>query len=122
MKKSIVATILFVIVIVVCISIYWVSRQNILGNIHYACRKPTSNSSDFTFKGKSGDTLKFVFSSNIENGSLNIMLYDSNGTMVYQLDSAKELITYFTLEKSDTYMLISEYIDFIGDFEIKVIK
>ena len=40
--------------------------------------------------------------------------------MIYELDKAKALETYFTFEKTDTYTLKAEYVDLVGNYEIAV--
>ena len=121
-RKGIAAGIVVVIAAIVFLSVYWITRANTLGNINFSCREQTSSISDFTFEGESGDKLKFSFSSKVDGGSLDIILRDSQGAAVYELDQAKELVTWFTLEKTDTYTLAAEYSDFVGNFKIKVTK
>lgn len=41
---------------------------------------------------------------------------------MYELDKAKELETYFTFEKTDTYILKAEYVDFVGEYKVEVYK
>ncbi len=67
-------------------------------------------------KGK----IKFSFKSSVEAGELDIVLYDSDGNIVYELDKAKALETYCTLEKADTYTLSAKYNDFVGNYKIVV--
>ncbi|MCI9079709.1 MAG: hypothetical protein HFH68_12460 [Lachnospiraceae bacterium] len=119
-RKSIAVGIIVMIGMVVSLSIYGITKSNTLGNITYSCKQQTSSISDFTFEGERGDNLKFSFSSNVENGSLDIMLCGSDGNTVYELDRAKELVTWFTLEKADTYTLVAEYSNFVGNFKIKI--
>lgn len=78
--------------------------------------------SNISFSGEAGEKIKFSFRSHIESGDLELVLYDSNGNAVYELDQAKALETYFVLEKSDTYTLEAEYKDFIGNYKIVVYK
>ena len=40
--------------------------------------------------------------------------------MVYELDDAKRLETFYTLNTSDTYMVVAEYKEFVGDFKVTV--
>ena len=82
----------------------------------------TTSNSNISFTGQAGEKIKFSFRSNIEDGELEIILYDSDGNAVYELDQAKALETYFVLEKSDTYTLEAEYTNFIGDYKIAVYK
>ena len=81
-----------------------------------------TTASDISFSGEAGERIKFSFRSNIVNGELNMVLYDSNGNVVYTLDEAKALETFFTLDSSGTYTLAAECKDFIGEYKIKVYK
>ena len=84
--------------------------------------EPVTNSSNISFLGEAGDKIKFSFASDIESGELDIVLYDSEENVVYELDRAKELETFYVLNNSDTYTLGAEYSDFVGKFKIKVYK
>ncbi len=75
-----------------------------------------TTTSIISFSGKAGDRIKFSFKSNIISGDLDIVLYDSAGNEVYTLDKAKELETFFTLERSDTYTLAAKCNNFIGQY------
>ena len=77
---------------------------------------------DISFSGEEGERIKFSFRSNIVNGELNMVLYDSAGNAVYTLDEAKALETFYTLDSSGTYTLAAECKDFIGEYKIKVYK
>ncbi len=65
--------------------------------------EPSSVISDVTFLGKAGERIKFSFTSDIESGDLDIILYDPNGDAVYEMDRAKALETFFNLKSSGTY-------------------
>lgn len=91
-----------------------------LGNMNYACTKPETSNSTISFSAEAGSKIKFSFASVIEDGELDIILYDSDGNQVYELDRAKELETFFTLDDTDTYTLAAEYQDFVGNFHVKV--
>ena len=84
--------------------------------------EPVTNSSNISFLGEAGDKIKFSFASDIESGELDMVLYDSEENVVYELDRAKELETFYVLNNSDTYTLAAEYSDFVGEFKIKVYK
>lgn len=56
----------------------------------------------------------------MESGNLVITLRDSAGNVVYELDDAKKLETFYTLTATDTYMVVAEYEDFMGDFKVEV--
>lgn len=49
-------------------------------------------------------------------------LYDSDGNVVYELDRAKALETYYIFNKTDRYTLVAEYSDFVGNYKITVYK
>lgn len=56
----------------------------------------------------------------MRDGELDMVLYGSDGSAVYELDRAKALETFFTLDNSDTYTLAAECQDFIGNYKISV--
>ncbi|MDE7390078.1 MAG: hypothetical protein K2M82_03965 [Lachnospiraceae bacterium] len=110
------------VLVVALLYIYFSSSLTSFGNISYMCTSPKTNVSTISFYAEEGDRLKFSFESDIENGDLEITLRDSNGNDMYTLDDAKELVTYFTLDKTDTYELSAEYNDFVGKFKVNVKK
>ena len=63
--------------------------------------------------------IKFSFESDIKSGNLDIELTDSKGNVVYNLGKARKLVTYYTLENTDTYKLSADYSGFTGYFKIK---
>lgn len=115
-KKNIIFTIF--ILVVALSSIVFFTRPKALGNMTNTFDKPTTSASDILFTGQANNKIKFSFQSNVEAGELDIVLYDSNGNVVYELDKAKALETYYTLEKTDTYTLTAEYSDFVGSYKI----
>lgn len=117
-KKGIIIGV--VAVIAVLLSAWLLTRPKTLGNMNHTYTEPTTSTSEISFEGETGDKIKISFASNIENGELDIILYDSQGNAVYELDRAKELETFFTFDNSDTYTLTAEYSNFIGNFNIKV--
>lgn len=119
-KKNMILTL--AVIIVVSLSVWFFTRPEALGNITQTFSEPTSNTSNISFSGEINERIKFSFRSDVETGELNIVLYDSNGNIVYELDEARALETYFTFEKTDTYTLKVEYIDFVGNYEVKVYK
>ncbi len=121
MKKKIILTGITVTAFLI-LAIYLFNRPQLLGNMKSSCTEQTTTTSDITFSGKAGDKIKFSFRSNIENGDLNMILYDSNNHAVYTLDQAKALECFFTLDASDTYTLAAECNNFIGKYNIKVYK
>lgn len=82
--------------------------------------KPISNSNTFSFLAEAGDKFKISFSSKIEEGSLDIYIYDSAENIVHELDQARELEEYITLEEKGEYILVATYHDFVGKFKIVV--
>lgn len=117
-KKSILISVSMIIVIVVIL--YLSTRPKPLGNIAQRYTEQTTSTSDISFLGEEGGRIKFSFISNIQSGNLDIILCDSEGNVVYELDSARALETYFTFDYSDTYILIAECRDFIGTYEVEV--
>lgn len=117
-KKNIVLCTIIVIIIIVG---GWILlRPQALGNINASFDEPTTNVSNFSFVAEDGDRVKFSFQSDISAGELEIIVCSSNGSVVYVLDHAKLLETFFTFDSADTYTLQAEYTDFIGSFKIAV--
>ena len=79
-----------IIVLAVVLSIWLLTRPKELGNIRQAYSKPETSTSNISFSGEAGDRIKFSFASNIKNGDLDIIVYDSKGNDAYKLDRAKE--------------------------------
>lgn len=120
MKRKILLSALFVAVVVVFVSVWFLVRPQALGNMNHSYTESTTSSSDFSFSGESGERIKFSFASDIKSGDLDIVLYDSKGNIVYELDKARELETYYTLGNTDTYTLSAEYTNFVGNFKVAV--
>ena len=91
-----------------------------LGNMSNEYSKQVTTSSDISFVGEAGNRIKFVLESNVISGNLDMTLYDSDGNAVYTLDNAKELATYFILERSTTYTLVAKCDNFVGTYKIFV--
>lgn len=119
-KKTIIIWI--IIIAAAVIGIYLLTRPTVLGNMKNSYTEQITTASDVSFSGEAGERIKFSFRSNIVNGELNMVLYDSVGNEVYRLDEAKALETFFTLDSSETYTLAAECKDFIGEYKIKVYK
>lgn len=119
MKKKIIILTIFILVIILSSSIFS-TRSKALGNMTNTFDKPTTNTSEILFSSQANDKIKFSFKSNVEAGELDIILYDSIGNVVYELDKAKALETYCTLEKTDTYTLKADYSDFVGSYKVTV--
>lgn len=121
MKKGPIAAGLIV-VIAFAAGIWLTFRPAVLGNINRACTEPETSISTISFSGEAGDRIKLSFRSSIEDGNLEIVVYNAKGTVVKELDRAKRLETFFTLEDANTYTLEAKYQDFIGNFQITVYK
>jgi hypothetical protein len=107
-------------VIVTITSVYFFTRPALLGNMANNYTEQATLNSDFSFEGEANDRIRFLFKSNVESGTLDMILYDSQDNIVYTLDKAKSLEAFYTLEKSDTYTLEANCDKFIGKYEIKV--
>ncbi len=115
-KKYIISCIL--VVAAGMISLYLLTRPTVLGNMSNEYSKQVTTTSDISFVGEAGNRIKFVFGSNVISGNLDMTLYDSDGNAVYTLDNAKELVTYYILERSSTYTLAAECDNFVGTYKI----
>ena len=91
-----------------------------LGNMTRDFVNTVTGTSSISFAGVVNEKIKLSFKSNIEDGELDIFLYDSNGNVVYELDRAKALETYYVLGKTDNYTLTAQYADFVGNYKISV--
>jgi len=98
----------------------FIGRSESLGNMTRQFREPATGASSISFAGEANEKIKLSFTSNIEAGKLDIVLYDSGGSVVYELDKAKALETYYTFDKEDMYTLMAEYEEFVGDYKIAV--
>lgn len=118
-KKNLILCVIGV-MLVILVSIWLFVHSRTLGNMNHSYAQPTTNNSEFSFSGKEGEKLRIIFTSDVKSGDLDILLYDSNGNVVYELDKAKELCTFYTLENTDTYTLSAECNQFVGDFKILI--
>ena len=124
-KKGTIIGIVIIIMVVVFFGGGWLwmrARSRVLGNMNLAFAEPVTSASNVSFKGEAGDKIKIKFSADKRNENLEIFLYDSEGNVVYELDNAKELVAYYTLEKTDEYTLTAEYSDYEGKFKVAVYK
>lgn len=96
-------------------------NSNVLASMNHSYPQSETGISNVTFNAMAGDEIKISFESDIENGELNIILYDSQHNAVYQLDHASLSIP-FTVGRTDTYTMAAEYIDFVGNFRLIVRK
>lgn len=121
-KRILIAGITIVLIAIIVIGIYFLTSPKLLGNMTHSYSEQTNTTSNISFAGEAGDKIKFSFRSNVEDGNLDMILYDSKGNVVYELDNAKALETFFDLPNSGAYTLASECDSFIGGYEIKVYK
>ena len=106
MKKKI-FIIAVLVVVIGMIGIYLFTRPKVLGNMSNSSSEQITETFDVSFSGETGDRIRFSLKADITNGNLDMTVYDSAGNEVYVLDSAKELETFLTLERSDTYTLVA---------------
>lgn len=90
--------------------------------MHHACLQPETSVSTASFSGQAGDQVKFSLSSNVKSGLLDVFLLDSQGNMVKRFGQAKQLVTFVTLNQTDTYTLRAEYDGFTGDFSAAIYR
>lgn len=117
-KKSLIVGAVVIVLIVIGVGLF--NRPTVLGNMNHKFEEPTTSISNITFSGEAGERIKFSFRSNVATGELDILLYDSEGDLVYELDKARELETFYTFNKTDIYKLVAQYSDFVGDYKITV--
>ncbi len=105
-------------------ALWFLSRPEKLGNINhsFSAAESVTDRSTISFSAREGDRIRFYFSSNVEKGDLEIILYDSAGNQVEELDQAKELVTYLTMRYDDNYTLAAEYMNFVGNFKVDVTR
>lgn len=107
----------------IAVSFIWLTnRPKALGNLNhsFSSSDPATNTSTISFFAEKDDRIRFYIASDIEQGNLDIVLYDSEGNLVKELDQARELVTYLTMHYDDTYTLAAEYTDFAGSFKAEV--
>ncbi len=121
MKKKCIILISFILILAVgIIGSYLLTRPTVLGNMSNEYSKQVTTTSDISFVGEAGTRIKFILESDAISGTLDMTLYDSDGTAVYTLDNAKESVTYFILERSTTYTLVAKCDNFVGTYKIFV--
>lgn len=79
-----------------------------------------TNTSTISFLAEKGDKIRFYIASDIKQGNLDIVLYDSEGNPVEELDQARRQVAYLTMHYNDTYTLATKYTDFVGSFKAEV--
>ena len=88
---------------------------NTKGNITTA----NSSGSGGTFKGKKGEKVDFFCNSIVKQGTLAIVLKDSNGKMVKNFEANKDYKEQISLDKDGEYDFSVKYENFVGTFDIK---
>ncbi len=122
-KSTIIGIVIIIMVVVLFAGWLWMRESSrFLGDMNLVFAEPITSASTVSFKGEAGDKIKIKFSANKRNENLEIILYDSEGNAVYELDNAKEIVAYYILEKTDEYTLTAEYRDYVGKFKVKVQK
>jgi len=117
MKKKV---IIAIIVVCVLVGAGLLVYPKAVGNMKHSFAEATTSSSSFSFSGRRNEKIKFSFASDIKSGDLVVTLRDSKGAVIYELDDAKKLETFYTLAVADTYKVVAEYEEFIGDFKVAV--
>ena len=121
MKKKYIILIISVFAVTAGImGVYLLARPTVLGNMSNKYSKQVTTTSDISFTGEAGSRIKFVFKSDVMSGNLDMTLYDAAGNAVYTLDNAKELASYFRLERSGTYTLVASCDNFVGTYKVIV--
>lgn len=122
-KGTIIGIVIIIMVVVLFDGWLWLrASSRALGNMNLVFSEPVTSASAFSFKGEAGDKIKIKFAADKRNENLEIILYDSEGNAVYELDNAKEIVAYYILEKTDEYTLTAEYSDYEGKFKVAVYK
>ncbi|MDR1664257.1 MAG: hypothetical protein LBR83_04955 [Clostridiales bacterium] len=111
-----------VIAMVTIASVYFFTRPALLGNMAHNYTEQTTQNAKFSFAGEANERIKFSFKSKVESGNLDMVLYDSQGNIVYTLDKAKSLEAFYTLKASGTYALEAICNNFTGKYEVKVFE
>lgn len=122
MKRKYGIPLLIVLIIANTVCIWRLTRPEFLGNIDHTFSEPETGTSHITFSGEEGERIKFTFSSVVENGELDIFVYDSGQNVVKELDRAKKLETFMILETSGAYTIQAEYQDYVGRFKVKAYR
>ena len=117
-RKIIIPAMLSLVAALLCV--YFGIRPKSLGNMVRSFREPATGAASISFSGEAKEKIKLSFVSDIQVGELDIFLYDSEGNVVYELDRAKALETYYVFEKTDDYILTAEYTGFVGEYKIIV--
>lgn len=114
----------YIILLVIAVAVFAVNMfaPEYLGNMYHDCTDRHTGYNNISFAGEKDDRIKINFTSDISEGTLDIVLYDSSGNEVYKLDTTENIKTSVTLDKTDSYTMKSEYNSFAGKYKVKVYR
>lgn len=98
------------------------SNSNTLGSMKDTITEASSSRSEITFELQKDGLIKFEYSSNVESGLLSFVLIDNEGSVIDTFNSNGSSSKELKLKKNITYILSVSYDEFIGNYQIKVIK
>lgn len=119
-KKTVIIPLIIVLALAVASAVILITRPKTLGNMSSSFSSPKTTTQSFSFSGKECDRIKIAFSSDVKSGELDISILDSKGNIVKALDNAKELRTYLTLDRSETYTCEASCSEMVGRFSVRV--
>ena len=124
MKRKIIISISSAVLLGAVLTTVVLMRSKHLGNISISVPAGEGKSavSEISFKGDSSDRIRISLSTNVKNGTVNFVLYNSKGGVVENFGTAKEYRGFVDLYVDDTYTLAAEYTDFEGDFKVNLSK
>ena len=122
MKRKYGIPLLIVLIIANTVCIWRLTRPEFLGDIDDPFSETQTVTAHISVAGVEGERIKFTFSSVVENGELDILVYDSGQNVVKELDRAKKLETFMILETSGAYTIQAEYQDYVGRFKVKAYR
>lgn len=121
-KKSLVI-VMITGMVAICLLAFWLlSCPKSLGIIRGKYAEPVTKVSEITVLGKKGDKIKISSTSNIEQGDLDIILYDSQRNVVKKLDRADKIETIVILQDTGEYPLTAECKEFAGSYKVKIYR
>lgn len=97
-------------------------NNNTLGSMKNTITEASSSRSEITFGLEKDRLVKFKYSSNVKSGLLSFTLTDNEGNVIDTFNSNSSSSKELMLKKNITYALSVSYDEFIGNYQIKVIK
>lgn len=97
-------------------------NSNAIGSMKKTITEASSSRSEITFELRKDGLVKFEYSSNVESGSLSFTLTDDEGSIIDTFNSNVSSSKELELKKNINYILSVSYDEFVGDYQIKVIK